>query len=273
MKKNQHTEYEKFVQGIYQALLEAEELQNVSVVHNIEIAGRSGCKHQIDVYWEYEIVGDVHRVAIECKNYKNKVKVGKIRDFFGVVYDIGNINGILVTKRGYERGAIQFADYYNIRLIEAAAPPDMVINIKGVSIQVTNRVIRPDGNWLLKEGKIEPTDTEFFFTVGGQLENETKIYNGNGQKITDFYKLKSELLAKHWTEEQALKETFSFEDGYIDTVDVGRIKITHVEFTYDILSVTETAVVRGKETGRAILRDVKTGKSRSIEVKKKNDLS
>ena len=83
--------------------------------------------------------------------------------------------------------------------------------------------------------------------------------------------MKSQLLAKHWTEQQALKDTFSFEDGYIDTLDVGRIKVAHIVFTYNILSATETAVINGAETGRAILREVKTGKIRMIEVKKKSE--
>jgi Restriction endonuclease len=268
---NKNTGYEKFIQGVYQALLESEGLKNVNVVHNIKIAGRSGCQHQIDVYWEYEIVGGLYRVAIECKNYKSKVKVGRIRDFFGVLYDIGNINGILVTKRGYERGVIQFADYYKINLVEAKAPPDIVINLTGFGIQVTNRTIYPDGNWLLKEGKIKPTDTEFAFKFGGQLDTETNIYDSSGQKITDFYRMKSELLGRHWSEQQDLKEAFTFEDGWIDTLDVGRIKITHVVFTYNILSATTTATIKGEETGSAIVREVKTNKIRMVEVKKKND--
>jgi hypothetical protein len=271
MVKNKNIEYENFVQGVYQSLLEAEGLGKINVVHNVKISGKSGCKHQIDVYWEYEIVGGIYRVALECKNYKSKVKVGRIRDFFGVLYDIGNINGILVTTRGYEHGVIKFADYYNINLIEAKPPPDVVVSIKGFSIQVTNRMVYPDGNWLLKEGKIKPTDKEFSFKAGGQLDNETNIYDSNGKKITDFCEMKSQLLAKHWTEQQALKDTFSFEDGYIDTLDVGRIKVTHIMFTYNILSATETAVIKGEETGRAILREVKTGKIRMIEVKKKSE--
>lgn len=47
-------------------------------------------------------MGVTHRVAIECKNYSSEVSVGKVRDFFGVLHDISNVNGIfrpkLVTK-------------------------------------------------------------------------------------------------------------------------------------------------------------------------------
>jgi hypothetical protein len=32
--------------------------------------------------------------AIECKNYSKEVSVGRVRDFFGVIHDVGNVKGI-----------------------------------------------------------------------------------------------------------------------------------------------------------------------------------
>ena len=67
----------------------------------------------LDVAWrEYEKDGEVHRVAIECKNYNQKIPIGRVRDFFGVLYDIGNIKGIMACKEGYQDGAKKFADFY-----------------------------------------------------------------------------------------------------------------------------------------------------------------
>lgn len=115
MIENQNTEYEKLVQDIYQTLHKSE-FNTIKVEHNKKVAGKSGCHHQIDVYWEFEMVGEIHRVVIECKNYSSEVSIGNIRDFFGVTYDIGNVKGIFITKIGYQSGAKQFADYYNISL-------------------------------------------------------------------------------------------------------------------------------------------------------------
>ena len=84
-------EYEKLAQEVYQALHDAEGFNTVNVQHNVKVLGKSGCKHQIDVYWEFKITGETHRVAIECKDYSSCVSVGKVRDFFGVIHDIGNI--------------------------------------------------------------------------------------------------------------------------------------------------------------------------------------
>ena len=54
---NQNTEYERFTQEIYQQLVDSDVVKATTVQHNVKLIGRSGQKHQIDVYWEYEIAG------------------------------------------------------------------------------------------------------------------------------------------------------------------------------------------------------------------------
>ena len=40
----------------------------------------------------------------------------KVRNFFGVIYDIGKVQGLSVSKTGYQSGAAQFSNYYGIGL-------------------------------------------------------------------------------------------------------------------------------------------------------------
>jgi predicted helicase len=123
-KDDSSVEYEKLTQEIYQALHDAEGFNTIKVQHNVNIPGKSGCEHQIDVYWEFKVAGETHRIAIECKNYSSNVSVGRIRDFFGVLHDIGNIKGIFVTRVGYQSGAKKFAAYYGISAKEMRFPTD-----------------------------------------------------------------------------------------------------------------------------------------------------
>lgn len=106
---NANIEYEKFAQEVYQELVNADVVKSTEVRHDIKILGKSGQKHQIDVYWEYEIAGVLHKVAIECKNYNKPVPVSKVRDFYGVLSDLNNVSGIMVTKIGYQEGAKKLA--------------------------------------------------------------------------------------------------------------------------------------------------------------------
>lgn len=72
---NQNIEYERFTQEVYQELINARGI-TTSVKHDVKLIGKSGQKHQIDVYWEYSINGIQHKVAIECKNYKKEIPIG-----------------------------------------------------------------------------------------------------------------------------------------------------------------------------------------------------
>ncbi len=63
---NNATEYELFTREIYQQLVDADTIKAIKVQHNVKLEGKSGQKHQIDVYWEYEIAGVTHKVAIEA---------------------------------------------------------------------------------------------------------------------------------------------------------------------------------------------------------------
>ena len=78
---NPNTEFERFTQRIYQKLVNNDVLKPTKVQHNVKLKGKSGCEHQIDVYWEYEIAGNMHRVAIECKNYDSLVPLEPDRSF------------------------------------------------------------------------------------------------------------------------------------------------------------------------------------------------
>lgn len=110
---NLDTEYEKLTREVYEEILKSDGFDTITVQHNVNIVGKSTQKHQIDVYWEFKVAGITHRVAVECKNYTSTITVGKVRDFSAALDDIGNIQGIFITKTGYQKGAKVFADHKN----------------------------------------------------------------------------------------------------------------------------------------------------------------
>lgn len=103
--RNKNTEYEQFTRKVFAGLSSQKRVKTIKLQHNVKLLGNSGTRHQIDVYWEYEKDGQLHKVAIECKNYTNKVSIGKVRDFYGVLADIEGLQGIMITKAGYQSGA------------------------------------------------------------------------------------------------------------------------------------------------------------------------
>ncbi len=80
------------------------------------LSGNSGCKHQIDIYWEHIRNEKIIKVIIECKDYGKPVSIGRVRDFFGVRHDIGDVEAWIVSSHGFQKGTELFAKYYGIQL-------------------------------------------------------------------------------------------------------------------------------------------------------------
>jgi len=120
VKRKQSLEYEYFTRQLISKIIQTQfdSLVPPVVRHNAKLQGRSGCLHQIDVYWEIELGGVSICVAIECKSYRNDIEVGQVRDFYGVIVDT-NVRGLMVTTKGFQKGARLFAEHYGINLMVA----------------------------------------------------------------------------------------------------------------------------------------------------------
>ncbi|PAO92041.1 hypothetical protein BV581_11090 [Stutzerimonas stutzeri] len=110
------TEYEKVAQQVYQAILATEEVETIKVLHNVLITGRSGVAHQIDVYWRYLKDGVEHQVLVECKYYKSTIDLIHARNLLGLLKDIPNSQGVLLTTVGFQSGVVNLCNFYGISL-------------------------------------------------------------------------------------------------------------------------------------------------------------
>lgn len=135
-------EYELLTRVVSEAILRQEGVDNVKVEHNVSLTGRSGVNHQIDVYWEFKQVGIIHRVLIECKNYASNLTLEKARNFFGVLHDIGNTSGLIVTKTGFQSGVVDYCKYYGIglKLLRKPTDTDWKGRIKKIIASIIPRV-------------------------------------------------------------------------------------------------------------------------------------
>ncbi len=258
------TEYEQLTQEIYQAINANTEFKNIDVKHNIKLEGKSGCKHQIDVYWEFEMMGERHRVAIECKNYSDKVSVGNIRNFYGVLNDIGDIKGIFVTKVGFQSGAKKFADTYGISLKEIRFPVDadwegrvrdMHLEIHICNTVIKDRQLNLDMNWILENTSIKEGDR---LEISGD-NDKIKIVNSNRNEITNFYEIEQQL-GKGLAECRNQIYVESFDNGYLISPSDELLKINSIKYVYDVVVHTaHKSILEGDKIAKAILKDVATG--------------
>lgn len=271
---NRNTEFELFTQRVYQKLVNNDTLKPTKVQHNVKLKGKSGCEHQIDVYWEYEIAGSKHRVAIECKNYKSRLPIGKVRDFFGVLNDLGDIKGIMVAGKGYQDGAKKFADFYGISL-KTLRHPFWNESIGSITVtthaDIRHLLFLIDDDWIAKHGfdidrlrrflvDLYPDKADYWHAATHfPLElTDRFIRNKKGRVISSFDNLEKRLPIDP---KPGMEVVFNFADGWLQSKYWGPVKIREVKYEYESTEHITTVNLAADDFVEAILEDAIDGKT------------
>lgn len=131
---------EGFIQFVYGKLLSNEDMKDVEVKKNYRYQGNSGVKHEFDVYYEMRVAKNLHKIAIECKDYSSPVEKRDISEFYGKLMDCPGVQGIVVAENGYRESAMKFANHYGIKIITTKELP----NICQITAMDVRRVLLPD---------------------------------------------------------------------------------------------------------------------------------
>ena len=270
---NPNTEYEHFTQEIYQQLVNLDVVRTTTVQHNVKLEGRSGEKHQIDVYWEYEIAGNKHRVAIECKNYNKQVPISKVRDFKGVLDDLNGVNGIMVTKVGYQEGAKNYAKEYGISLKELRAPrygETIIGKIENcIHSEVRYTLFHLDEEWAAQNNfDIEgyrnrlsllfPFRTELWNRPPYiYIERKDDILRDTHGNVVADLKLLEKKIPNHHTEDYPF--VFKFDEAFLESSYFGPVKILEVLYDYNVKDEVKTIALDAGDLVKAILKDAQNG--------------
>lgn len=264
-------QYEQITQSIYQSILKNEGSCNIEVKHNVDIKGHSGTYHQIDVLWRFKQAGIEHTVLVECKNYSSNITLEKARNFFGVIHDIGNAQGIIVTKTGYQKGTAQFANYYGIGLKLLRKPNDgdwegrikdvyincnakMINNDKPVSVNV---ILKAKDEKQLKHINKLQQDGKLSAHLGASeclLDKDGKVAS---EEMRCWLPKQLEILDKEdggpYNQEIELEQKYILiNKGYPDEelIQVDKLKIT-----YFVESFSEEIISHGEQIVETILKD------------------
>jgi hypothetical protein len=94
-------------------------LMDSKVTRNAEIAGRnSRAKRDVDVLIEGRVNAFAVRIAIEAKNYQDRVGVEKVEALHTKLDDIGVDLGVMVSSKGFTQPAKDSAAAMGIQLFE-----------------------------------------------------------------------------------------------------------------------------------------------------------
>ena len=117
MKEKVGEGYEKLSQKVWQELLKYKEDLDIEVKHNHIEQGKT-TKHQIDVYWEVNRDNKIKKFLVEAKDHSRPITKGEMGQFIATVNDIPDSIGIFIARSGFQKGAIEFAKGYNIKIYE-----------------------------------------------------------------------------------------------------------------------------------------------------------
>ena len=130
---NAGTPYEQITQAIFQEILDQDSVRTIKVDHDITLQGKI-LRHQIDVYWEFEVGGVKYRTIVQAKDWNKPVDQGELLKLWGVLDDLpGQCRAIVVTRTGYQDGAKRYAHAKDILLFELAEEVSPKISMTDVS--------------------------------------------------------------------------------------------------------------------------------------------
>ena len=99
--------------------LSTKERVNAKVRSKVPMIGDDSATHEIDVLYSFEHFGVSYQVAIECKNWKNPINIGELRNFDYKLNHIGGINGIFISAESeFQEGARKVSEYNGIKLVK-----------------------------------------------------------------------------------------------------------------------------------------------------------
>lgn len=108
--------YELFTKGFFEHRLKEQMGYDVPVLHQATLKGKDDEPYIIDLHYELKIVESKILTLIECKYWNYKVQRRNVNDFRTVLGDVGAHKGIIVTKIGFDTGAISVAQKNGIGL-------------------------------------------------------------------------------------------------------------------------------------------------------------
>lgn len=107
---------ESYVKYVYSVLLNLKG-ENIIVSKKADIQ---------DVFYQFEKAGIQHKVAFECKNWNTAVTKEKVAAFAKIIEDIKGVVGVMVSNKGYQTGAQQYANANRIMTLTTDQLPNIL---------------------------------------------------------------------------------------------------------------------------------------------------
>lgn len=275
MAKNTGIPYERLTKWIVEQISIESGVHTTKIEHDVDLQGRDAI-HQIDVLWEFDICGIKYTTIIQAKDWSTQnVDQGKLLQFKCVLNDLpGQPRGIVVARKGFQSGAIEFAQKNGIVIYELREPTEVDwsksaeegrITIFNINMDVytphfADIRLNQDETWNIQN--LKRLNRQLSEAPRIEISDELKFYDKNDLEIASALILFNSLVPEGFNELPPTRVTYPFEKPtFIKTSNPQvRAKINSIEMTITKTLETKTYQLRGeKDFAGYILRNVISG--------------
>lgn len=125
--------FEDYIAYIYQALLNCES-QNIDVRKRARIPDSRGNLYEIDVYYEFDLAGVKHRVAMECKDHRRPVGRNDALAFAAKIQEMPSTIGVFISRSGFQSGAERFLREKGILFFDSQTAPSLTDAVAAILV-------------------------------------------------------------------------------------------------------------------------------------------
>lgn len=227
-------DWKKYEETIHEYL--TMQYPKVNILHNQILVGKiSRSDRQIDILIDETIAGHRIKIIIDSKCYKNtKIDVKDVESFLGMLADCEAHKGILITTKGYTKGAINRAFYENTKELELD-----ILNFKdlkqfdgfGAIIYRGNcgAIISAPFGWIIDGARNHPVFLAAFYQRGMDIISAAK----NKEFIYSNIEIKSDIT-------KTTKDFLDFQENYTKK----KLPDSKIEYEKKIINNERTIILR-----------------------------
>lgn len=193
MKTNKHWQaYEQITKYIFEAIGRLNGVEILGCGNECRRKGKSGSLYQIDLLTQTTSKDKSFLTAIECKYIGKKVGREVVMKLSALLEDTGIEKGIVVSKSGFTKDALKYAEHKSIRLVELDNHKKYelnkdVINIAEITLNLDVEITRPEIlSVKVDDSELKPTSTFLGPFWHGQIQTKSNSPIALQTYIDDF---------------------------------------------------------------------------------------
>lgn len=171
--------FEDYIRYVYQAILNCES-QDIEVLRGARVPNARGdAFFEIDVYYEFDLAGVRHRVAMECKDTSRPVERNDVLAFSQKLQEMPSTIGIFISSNGFQSGAETFLEQKGILHFDSTTGPSMTDAIVAILVAAALPCEASIGQpfWgLMEEQDGKGTGSWIMLPPGGMGKNSSALF-------------------------------------------------------------------------------------------------